>query len=88
MTHHDAGYVLEPGASLDDLDMGGGSILSLRVTGDETHGLVSVIEGVVLEGGPPLHVHDAEDEIVVVLDEAAGGGDVVGDAHGTLLSIE
>ena len=68
MTLHDAGYVLEPGASIEDLDMGGGSIFSLRVTGDETHGLVSVIEGSALEGGPPLHVLDAEDQVVVVLE--------------------
>ena len=68
MTFHEAGYVLEPGMSIEDLDMGGGSVLSLRVTGDESNGLISVIEGVVLEGGPPLHVHDDEDEIVIVLD--------------------
>lgn len=42
MTLH--GYALAPGASLHDIDMGAGSVLS------------------------PLHVHDAEDEVVVVLE--------------------
>jgi quercetin dioxygenase-like cupin family protein len=48
--------------------MGGGSVLSIRVAGEQSGGLVTVIEGVVEQGGPPLHVHQAEDEVVVVLD--------------------
>lgn len=48
--------------------MGGGSVLSLRVTGEQSNGLVTVIEGIVRHGGPPLHVHEAEDEVVIVLD--------------------
>ncbi len=48
--------------------MGGGSLLSLTVTGQESGGAVTVLEGVVHSGGPPLHVHDAEDEVVIVLD--------------------
>ena len=48
--------------------MGGGSVLSLRVTGDESRGLLTVLEGVVSQGGPPLHVHDEEDEAVIVLE--------------------
>jgi quercetin dioxygenase-like cupin family protein len=67
MTFHSKGYVLEPGASLEDLDMGG-SVLSLRVTGEETDGRLTVLEGVVHRGGPPLHIHDEEDEVVVVLE--------------------
>ncbi|WP_175539646.1 cupin domain-containing protein [Nocardioides exalbidus] len=67
MTFH-GGYALRPGDALEDLDMGGGSLLSLKVTAAESHGLVTVLEGVVLAGGPPLHVHDAEDEVVVVVE--------------------
>jgi quercetin dioxygenase-like cupin family protein len=67
VTWHARGYALEPGASLEDLDMGGGSVLSMRVTGEQSNGLVTVIEGVVEHGGPPLHVHDDEDEVVIVL---------------------
>ena len=48
--------------------MGGGSQLSLRVTGTQSAGLVTVLECVVHEGGPPLHVHDGEDEVVVILE--------------------
>ena len=48
--------------------MGGGSVLSLRVTADRSNGLVTVLEGVVSEGGPPVHVHDYEDEVVIVLE--------------------
>lgn len=47
--------------------MGGGSVLSLRVTSEQSNGLVTVLEGIVESGGPPLHVHLAEDEVVVVL---------------------
>lgn len=48
--------------------MGDGSVLSIRVAGEQSGGLVTVIEGVVGRGGPPLHVHQAEDEVVIVLD--------------------
>jgi hypothetical protein len=53
MTWHGRGYASEPGASLEDLDMGGGSVLSMRVTGEQSNGPVTVIEGVVEHGGPP-----------------------------------
>jgi hypothetical protein len=46
MTLHNTGYVLEAGVSLENLDMGGGSVLALRVTGAESDGRVTVIEGV------------------------------------------
>lgn len=62
------GYALAVGEALEDLDMGGGSTLSLKVTGEQSLGLVTVLEGVVHAGGPPLHVHEAEDEVVVVVD--------------------
>ena len=45
--------------------MGEGSHLMLRVTGSQSAGLVTVLEGVVHEGGPPQHVSDGEDEVVV-----------------------
>ena len=59
--------------------MGGDSRLLLQVTGEESHGAVTVISGIVHSGGPPLHVHDAEDEVVIVLE---GELDLwVGDEH-------
>ena len=67
MTLHQ-GYALAADEALEELDMGGGSRLSLRVTGSQSSGRVTVIRGEVLAGGPPLHVHDAEDEVVVVLE--------------------
>lgn len=67
MTLH-PGYALSRGESLEDLGIGSGSVLSLKVTGTESNGLVTVIEGVVAVGGPPLHVHEAEDEIVICLE--------------------
>jgi len=63
----DQGYALPPGEALEDLDMGG-NLLSLKVTGRESLGLVTVLEGIVHAGGPPLHVHEAEDEVVIVVD--------------------
>jgi quercetin dioxygenase-like cupin family protein len=62
------GYGLDAGDALEDLDMGEGSVLSLKVTGRQSSGLVTVLEGVVRSGGPPLHVHEAEDEVVIVLE--------------------
>lgn len=62
------GYALKPGNALEDLDMGDGSLLSLKVTGLQSLGLVTVLEGIVHSGGPPLHVHEAEDEVVIVVE--------------------
>lgn len=80
MTLHGHGYALRAGESLEDLDMGGGSVLSMRVTGEESNGRLTVLEGVVLNGGPPVHVHQGEDEVVVVLEGALTYR--VGDEHG------
>jgi quercetin dioxygenase-like cupin family protein len=67
MTLHGGGYFLDSRAALEDLDMGGGSVLSLKVTSEQSNGQLTVLEGVVQAGGPPLHVHTAEDEVVIVL---------------------
>ena len=67
MTLH-RGYSLGRQEALEDLDMGGGSVLSLKVTGQQSNGLVTVIGGVVASGGPPLHLHEAEDEVVICLE--------------------
>jgi quercetin dioxygenase-like cupin family protein len=67
MTLH-AGYALAAHESLDELDMGGGSVLSLKVTGAQSNGIVTVIGGEVTSGGPPLHLHEAEDEVVICLE--------------------
>lgn len=82
MTFHEHGYALGTGQALEDLDMGGGSVLSLKITADQSRGALTVLEGTVEYGGPPLHVHDAEDEAVVVLE-----GELtyqVGDERGVL----
>jgi quercetin dioxygenase-like cupin family protein len=63
-----AGYAMSRSDSLEELDMGGGSTLLLQVTGEESHGVVTVMSGIVHSGGPPLHVHDLEDEVVIVLE--------------------
>jgi mannose-6-phosphate isomerase-like protein (cupin superfamily) len=76
------GYALRPGESLEDLDMGDGSILAVRMTGEQSNGLLTVIEGLVVSGGPPVHVHETEDEVVVVLDGALTYR--VGDKHGVV----
>ena len=61
------GYALQPGSSLEELDMGGGSLLRILVGREQSAGAVTVIEGVVAEGGPPLHVHDDEDEELMIV---------------------
>ena len=81
MTLHGGGYFLDSRAALEHLDMGGGSVLSLKVTSEQSNGQLTVLEGVVHAGGPPLHVHEAEDEVVIVL-----SGELtyrVGDQSGT-----
>ena len=52
--------------------MGGGSVLSLRVTGEQSKGGLTVLEGTVITGGPPMHVHEGEDEVVIVLEDEWG----------------
>ena len=81
MTLH-RGYSLGRNESLEQLDMGGGSVLSLKVTGQQSDGLVTVLGGVVLAGGPPLHVHEAEDEMVICLEGELAFQ--VGDERGVL----
>jgi quercetin dioxygenase-like cupin family protein len=81
MTLHE-GYALARRESLEDLDMGGGSVLSLKVTGRESNGVVTVVAGVVEAGGPPLHLHEAEDEVVICLEGALTYQ--VGDRRGAL----
>ena len=82
MTTPGTGYALNAGAALEHLDMGGGSVLSLKVTGQQSHDLVTIVEGALLEGGPPLHVHDHEDEVVAVLEGELSYR--LGDETGTL----
>jgi mannose-6-phosphate isomerase-like protein (cupin superfamily) len=60
MTDFLAGYVVPPRAGLTD-DPG------LKASQHSTGGALSVFETTV-EGGPPLHVHDREDECFYVLD--------------------
>ena len=82
MTTPGTGYALDAGAALEHLDMGGGSVLSLKVTGQQSRDLVTIVEGTLLEGGPPLHVHDREDEVVTVLEGELSYR--LGDETGTL----
>ena len=63
-----ARYALDPQDPPQALHLAGGSVLSLKVTGRESNGGVTVLTGVVVSGGPPLHVHAAEDEVVICTD--------------------
>jgi mannose-6-phosphate isomerase-like protein (cupin superfamily) len=55
-----AGYVIQAGASL-------AGDLGLKASRDSTGGTLSVFETSVADG-PPLHVHDREDECFYILD--------------------
>ena len=61
------GYALTSSDSLEELGMGGGSTLWLKVTGEESRRLVTVLSGVVHSGGTPLHIHESEGEVVIVI---------------------
>jgi quercetin dioxygenase-like cupin family protein len=67
MTTPSRGYALASGEALEQMDMGG-DVLRLLVGVEQSDGSISVIGGLIYGGGPPLHVHDDEDEVVVVLD--------------------
>ena len=60
MTNFLAGYVVPPGAGVTD-DPG------LKASQHSTGGALSVFE-TRIDAGPPLHVHDREDECFYVLD--------------------
>lgn len=46
-----------------------GGVLTIKITAEETNGAFSVVEGVYPpQTGPPLHVHEEEDEIFYLLE--------------------
>ena len=49
-----SGYAFRQGETIELLEMGGESTLDLKVTGEQSNGLVTVLEGIVHRGGPPL----------------------------------
>ncbi|WP_048696564.1 cupin domain-containing protein [Nostocoides australiense] len=64
--------------------MGVGSTLWLKVTGEESLGLVIVLSGVVHSGGTPLRIHESEGEVVIVIEVELDYQ--VGDDRGALTS--
>ena len=68
-----------------------GSILTIKITAEETNGAFSVVEGVYpRQVGPPLHVHDEEDEIFYILEgefETQVGSDSYKVSAGAWLSL-
>lgn len=83
MHNPNLGFAAAAGDAIEQWEMGG-DVLRLLIGAEQSNGAVSIIEGTGNEGGPPLHIHDAEDEVVIVLD-----GDLayqVGDEHGSLRS--
>ncbi len=50
--------------------MDGGGSPAAAVAGSAVSLRLTVVEGVVAEGGPPLHVHTLEDEVVIVLGDS------------------
>jgi mannose-6-phosphate isomerase-like protein (cupin superfamily) len=82
MTDFLAGYVLPPGAGVAD-DPG------VKASQHSTGGALSVFE-TMIEAGPPLHVHDREDECFYVLDGELSvrcGGDTFDAATGSFVFL-
>ena len=82
MTDFLAGYVVPPGAGLAD-DPG------LKASQHSTGGALSVFETTV-EAGPPLHVHDRDDDCFYVLDGELSvrcGSDVFDAAAGSFVFL-
>lgn len=67
MSQVDLPCVLAAGEALEEWNFGG-DVLRLLVSAERSRGAVSVIEFVGHGGGPPVHVHDDEDEVVLVLE--------------------
>jgi mannose-6-phosphate isomerase-like protein (cupin superfamily) len=82
MTDFLTGYVVAAGAGLAD-DPG------LKASRHSTGGALTVIE-TSIGGGPPMHVHDREDECFYVLDGELSvrcGGDAFGAAAGSFVFL-
>jgi mannose-6-phosphate isomerase-like protein (cupin superfamily) len=82
MTDFLAAYLVSPGAGVGD-DPG------LKASRRSTGGALSVFE-TVIEAGPPLHVHDREDECFYVLDGELSvrcGGDTFDAATGSFVFL-
>ena len=64
-----------------------GEIITCKVTSGETNGVCSMIEEVTQpQGGPPLHIHEREDEILYILEgeyEVQRGASVFNAAKGS-----
>jgi quercetin dioxygenase-like cupin family protein len=59
---------LAPGEGMSVVNPVGG-ITAFKATSDQSGGALTVVEGVSAPGeGPPLHVHDEQDEFIYVLD--------------------
>jgi mannose-6-phosphate isomerase-like protein (cupin superfamily) len=83
MTDFLACYVVAPGASVSDDDPG------LKASQHSTGGALSVFE-TSIDAGPPLHVHDREDECFYVLDGGLSvrcGGEVFDAGGGSFVFL-
>ena len=66
MSSHESGFAVPAGEALEEWNFGG-DVLRLLLSAEQSGGVVSVIEGLAHGGGPPLHIHDNEDEVVLVV---------------------
>ena len=83
MTDFPACYVVPPGVSVSDDDSG------LKASQLSTGGALSVFE-TSIDAGPPLHVHDREDECFYVLDgdlSVRCGSEVFNAAQGSFVFL-
>lgn len=71
--------------ALEEWDVGGDTI-RLLVGSEQSSGAITIVEGTMHGGGPPLHIHDVEDEVYVVLEGVLTFQ--VGEQHGTLSAGE
>lgn len=71
--------------ALEEWDFGGDTI-RLLVGAEQSKGAITIVEGTMHGGGPPLHIHDAEDEVYIVLEGVLNFQ--VGKQRGTLATGE
>ena len=74
-------YAMSADEAVEEWELGG-DVLRLLVPAQKSAGTVSVLEGRIHGAGLPLHVHDDEDEVVVVLEGTLAYR--VGDEEGTV----
>jgi quercetin dioxygenase-like cupin family protein len=69
MAEHDARAIIRPPGEGETIENTPGGAVTLKVRGEQSNGAMTAFETVAAPGeGPPLHLHDNEDELLYSLE--------------------